>query len=359
MRSSWVLVCLAASACLLPADGLVWGDGAPFVDDTDAADTAPADTSADDSAVEETGDTDLAVDSGETEPFLDVACADPPTPGCRAASGSLGTPPRYIPAGSFTMGCVDPRDVAGGLTSCSRSDELPTRTVMLTKAFWMMESELTQGTWTALGFTNPSNFTTSGTNRPVETVNWWEALEAANEASRRDGLPECYTLTGCNSNAIGADRECTGVTVASASGHPKDCEGWRLPTEAEWEYAARAGTSFPYAGGGDVNQVAWYSSNSGIQTKPVCTTPTPRNAWGLCDMGGNVLEWAWDWYANSYTGAATTDPEGSASGSSRVRRGGYWVNDARSVRVALRSGNTPGDRGSNYGFRLVRSSLDP
>jgi sulfatase modifying factor 1 len=275
----------------------------------------------------------------------------------RSAGDTLTNPRlgtlRYIPAGSFTMGCVSPRDVAGGLTSCSQSSELPTRTVTLTTAFEMMESELTQGMWSALGFTNPSFF--SGSTKPVETVNWWEALEAANEASRRDGLPVCYTLTGC-SGTMGSDFACTGVTVTSSSGHPKDCDGWRLPTEAEWEYAARAGTSFPFSGGSAVSQVAWHSgNNSPSGTKAVCTTPTPRNAWGLCDMSGNVWEWTWDRYVSSYSGAATTDPTGPASGSSRVFRGGRWFDSAQFVRVAFRNYDSPGFRLNGLGFRLVRS----
>lgn len=257
------------------------------------------------------------------------------------------------------MGCVVGRDDVADVV-CDPPDsslterELPTRTVTLTTALWMMESELTQGMWTGLGFTNPSFF--SGSTKPVERVNWWEALEVANEASRRDGLAECYTLTGCNGNAVGADRQCTGVTVTSASGHPKDCEGWRLPTEAEWEYAARADTSFPYSGGSDVNEVAWYGgNNSPIGTKAACSKPTPRNAWGLCDMSGNVWEWTWDRSADDYNGAATTDPTGPASGSLRRVRGGNWSVEARLVRVADRSRGSPGFRGNNLGFRLVRS----
>lgn len=342
MRNWWLASCVAFACSVTENNGTNSRHDSDdeLMDDSDAG-TRPNDTDGVNDTSE--GENDTVATSDSVFP--------PQTP------ADLGTL-RFIPAGSFTMGCVDPRDVVGELTSCSRTDELPSRTVTLTKALWMMESEMTQRMWTEMGFPNPSNHV--GTNKPVEMVSWWEALEVANEASRRDGLAECYALTGCigkvGGGKSGIGWSCTGVTVATPSGHPKDCTGWRLPTEAEWEYAARANTSYPFSGGNDLEQVAWTFRNSGSRSRDVCTTAKPRNAWALCDMNGNVWEWTWDWYASSYDGATTTDPTGPAWGSYRVFRGGDWGFNSRVVRIADRSAITPGFHNSYVGIRLVRSA---
>lgn len=281
-----------------------------------------------------------------------------------------------VSAGSFTMGCVEGRDDVAG--PCFEW-ELPPHEVTLTQPFEMMVSEVTQGMWSATMGNNPSYFGGSGlefleaigdtdagdqparacgTDCPIEMVSWWDALAYANAVSSAAGHSPCYTLSGCTGTPgewVDDEYGCTSVTVNSPSGHPKDCAGWRLPTAAEWEYAARAGTSLPFSGGSDVDQVAWHSgNNSPSGTKAVCTTPVPRNAWGLCDMSGNVWEWTWDWFGD-YTEGSLTDPSGPASGSTRVYRGGGIIDIELSVRVADRDRYTPVGRGNDLGFRLARS----
>jgi formylglycine-generating enzyme required for sulfatase activity len=144
---------------------------------------------------------------------------------------------------------------------------------------------------------------------------------------------------------------CTDVAVTAASGSVYDCEGWRLPTEAEWEHAARGGESYAYAGSNTLEDVGWYSGNSGYETHEVCTLAA--NGYGLCDLSGNVWEWTWDWY-DDYGGDAT-DPEGAASGSYRVYRGGSWSYVPVVARVADRLGDGPGNRYDALGLRLLRS----
>jgi len=248
------------------------------------------------------------------------------------ASGGLGEMVR-VPGGSFQMG-----DTAGG----GYSNERPVHTVTLS-GFYMSRTEVTQAQYQAVMGTNPSRF--SGVNHPVETVSWYDAVEFCNKLSVREGLTPAYTVNGTN---VTWNRSAT---------------GYRLPTEAEWEYAAKGGNgssgNYTYAGSNDPNEVAWYwdnipsqsSDNPGYETQPVGTKKP--NGLGLYDMSGNVTEWCWDWY-ESYSSATQTDPTGASSGSGRVGRGGCWDASAEGVRSAYRHGNDPNGRNYIIGFRLVR-----
>ncbi|GHU49021.1 hypothetical protein FACS1894200_07080 [Spirochaetia bacterium] len=183
-------------------------------------------------------------------------------------------------------------------------------------------------------------------NSPVTCVSWNDVVNYCNWKSRQEGLIPAYTISGTNVS------------------WNRSANGYRLPTEAEWEYACRAGTTTPYSSGTSVDNAGWYGGNSGRKTHPVGTKQA--NAWGLYDMHGNVREWCWDWYGD-YSSANQTDPSGAASGSYRVLRGGGWSDDVQLLRSVARDGdspaglrsayriyNTPTGRNSSLGFRLVR-----
>jgi formylglycine-generating enzyme required for sulfatase activity len=222
---------------------------------------------------------------------------------------SIGMEFVLIPVGEFLMGSNERDD-----------DEKPRHRVRISQPFYLGTYEVTQGQWQAVMGDNPSYFK-GEPSLPVESVSW----EDVQEFIRRLQAKERGTR-------------------------------YRLPTEAEWEYAARAGTTTAYSFGDDTRQVgdyAWYKLNAGGTTHPV--GQKHPNAWGLYDMAGNVSEWIQDWYGD-YTAAATTDPQGPSSGSHRVIRGGNWSFEAGYCRSADRGISVPNARLMYLGFRLLRTA---
>ncbi len=286
-------------------------------------------------------------------------CSDGAGP-CQGA-GPGAAPPGfvYIPPGTFTMG--SPSDEPGREAEGEDLHE-----VTLTHGFYMQETEVTQGAWEALMGTNPSHFSSCGADCPVERVSWWEALAYANALSVSEGYVPCYVLApSCSGRAGDEAFTCTSVTVHTNGNDPYLCEGYRLPTGAEWEYAYRAGTRTAFYDGAITetacspvdpiaDAIAWYCGNAGDETHPVAQREA--NAWGLFDMAGNVWEWCWDLHQDSLGSAPVTDPVGAPSGFRRVTRGGCWSSDAQSLRGASRGSFGPASRTAHLGFRLVRSA---
>jgi len=209
-----------------------------------------------------------------------------------------------IPAGKFMMG-----------------EEEGQHEVTISKPFYMGVTEVTQAQYEAVMGTNPSRF--KGATNPVDTVSWDDAAEF------------CKKLSEKTRQAV------------------------RLPTEAEWEYACRAGTTTRFSFGdkdGVLGDYAWYDGNSGGTTYPV--GQKKPNAWGLYDMHGNVWEWCADWNGD-YPKGAVTDPQGPGAGEYRVLRGGAWLYSPDDCRSAYRSGNGPNSRDFNYGLRVAVSVSAP
>ena len=212
-----------------------------------------------------------------------------------------------VEGGTFTMGATSEQG------SDAEEDEKPAHKVTLCD-YYIGQTEVTQALWEAVMGSNPSFF--EGDNLPVEQVSWNDCQVFIQKLNQ---------LTG---------------------------KQFRLPTEAEWEYAARGGRKsqgYKYAGGNNIGSVAWYTGNSGIETHPIGTKQA--NELGIYDMSGNVYEWCSDWYGD-YTSSSQSDPQGPSSGSGRVGRGGDYGSSAGYCRVSNRYGILPGCRGDNLGLRL-------
>ncbi|MDR0562433.1 MAG: SUMF1/EgtB/PvdO family nonheme iron enzyme [Spirochaetaceae bacterium] len=229
----------------------------------------------------------------------------------------------WIAGGSFQMG-----------SSGGDPDETPAHTVQVS-GFFLGKTPVTQKEYEAVIGSNPSR--NKGEDLPVENVSWYDAIAYCNALSVREGLTPVYSGTinhiVCNFTA----------------------NGYRLPTEAEWEYAARGGSldalTFDYAGGGGVDNFAWFRGNSGGQSHKVAGKLP--NSLGLYDMSGNVWEWCWDWYG-PYQAGNQQNPTGPVSGGDRVTRGGSWNSAGHQARSTYRSLGNPVSRYRDLGFRVLR-----
>lgn len=220
----------------------------------------------------------------------------------------------WVPSGSFRMG-----DLIGG----GGANELPVREVRLS-GYHLAATEVTQDQWQRLMGSQPGWF--KGANLPIENVNWIEAMEF------------CHRLT----------------QMERQRGRLKKGSAYSLPSEAQWEYACRAGSTGDFSG--EFDEMAWCSFNSGGKTHPVATRKP--NAWGFFDMYGNVWEWCWDKYADSYFGLAVLNPLGSKKGPDRVIRGGGWLSSPSISRSSARLKLAPNQRRHNRGFRVAIGPLD-
>ncbi len=267
-----------------------------------------------------------------------------------ADDGQTPPPPAnfvFVQGGTFTMGRT---------TGTGGSDELPTHSVTL-NSFYMGKYEVTQSEWQAVMGSNPASGSGVGANYPVYSVSWYATLKYCNLRSLAEGLTPVYTISGSTDPANWGAVPTSSNATWNAAICNWNANGYRLPTEAEWEYAARGANNTPdylYSGSDDINTVAWYGENNTSMGSKQVGTKAP-NALGLHDMSGNVEEWCWDWYG-SYSSGAQNNPTGPSSGSHPVLRGGIWYGWAVYCRVADRNYGTPGST-FFMGFRLCRAGL--
>jgi len=261
-----------------------------------------------------------------------------------------------VPAGNFMMG--SPTDEADRETN-------ETQWQVTLSAFYLGKYEVTQKEYVAVMGSLPSSLTDDtygkGDNYPVYYVSWYDAIVFCNKLSIKEGLTPAYRIDGKTNPTEWGTVPTSSDATWNAVEIVANSKGYRLPTEAQWEYAARGGSSAGgykiYSGSDTIGDVAWYSGNNGSSGEPDYGTKQVGkkavNGLGLYDMSGNVFEWCWDWYG-VYPTEAETDPVGASSGSNRVLRGGGWYSPARFARSAFRYYGYPDARSSSLGFRVLR-----
>ncbi len=271
----------------------------------------------------------------------------------KARRPAAGTSVRVL-HGRFARGTA-PHDPA------YRPDEV-LHEVILTQGLIVEATEVTQGRWRSAFSTSPSTHAACGDHCPVENVSWWDAVAYANELSEREGRSSCYDIGGCRGTPGDGVFSCQDARFVGVA-----CDGWRLPTEAEWEYLARSQSPPP-----DLAQVAWSAANSDDQNgirpcpdRPIGELPAfcgthpvaskAANAFGLYDLFGNVREWVHDAYGDYPTRSPARDPMGPGGSGDRVIRGGGFLSPPSTMRAASRDRAAPSTRSSDLGFRLVRS----
>lgn len=257
---------------------------------------------------------------------------------------------RWCPPGTFTMGSP--------ATEPERRPDEAQHQVTLSTGFWLMETELTQAQQAAVG--QPQNPKFKGPTRPAERVTWYDAVELANLVSTAAGLTPAYAIDKTKQDPdtdpkINFDTKKWVVSLVPGA------TGFRLPTEAQWEYACRAGTNTIFSGGDTIDSTKANFNGKSVynhapptpwaqQTLPVGSFPP--NPWGFLDIHGNVWEWCWDRY-NDYPKGAITDPPGPATGPHRVLRGGTWEYKGAYLRSAARLHYTPAKNWDLIGVRLA------
>jgi len=344
------LVCILATCATSPGQ-----DAMSEIDTTEAAVSVQA-------AVEPEAEPAPAI----PEPIVEPEPVAEPAP---AIPEPIAEPEPVVPPA--VTGLIEMVLVGGGSFELGRnlgtgggSDVTPVSTVTLT-SFYIGKYQVTQEQYQEVMGSNPSWFHGGSgrepaagevqEKRPVESVSWYNTIVFCNKLSMIEGLTPAYSISGSINpddwGAVPTSRNATWDAVQIVPGST----GYRLPTEAQWEYAAKGGDgspgSYTYSGSNNADEVAWYSGNSGSRTHEV--GKKAPNFLGLYDMSGNVWEWCWDWWG-SYTSTAKTDPTGAVSGNGRVMRGGCWDNSAEFIRSAYRNVSYPSSRFDFIGFRVVR-----
>lgn len=302
-----------------------------------------------------TGDVGQNIFAGTSKHIVWNAAIDFPNTSCSnfrfkilAFDGSV--PPfsvdfAYVNGGTFTMG----NTLSGG-----DGNELPLHEVTVS-SFIIGRYEVTQGEWLSVMGSNPAGGPGIGSNYSVYNVSWYSILKYCNLRSIMEGLTPVYSINGSTNPADwgpvpGANNDIWNAAICNWG-----VDGYRLPTEAEWEYAARGGSTTPdyiYSGSDEVNAVAWFILNSGATVHQV--GGKTYNNLSLYDMSGNVWEWCWDWYS-AYVSEGQINPTGPQTGSVRLLRGGCWDDSANNCRVSRRYNRSPNFGDDSYGFRVCRS----